>query len=446
MRSIHRTTLAAVLVMSLVACAGDSDDHDAAAVTSPAAEAALDAAASATEALTVGDERTEAPAETEAPAAAETAAPAELMAPDAATIEASGAAPVPQSSPRAGSVDDNAEFEDYLAYRQRIAALGIPLRDLDPTGRVTIRVTGPGGTVAAPTVVAVRDDSGLVAELTSLPDGTVRFHPNAYRSTTGTVTADAGAGPFPIRDGLVIESPSAAEAQGPVPVDVHFLLDATGSMGDELDLLTQSLDLVVSELDGMGADLRLGLTRYQDIGDVYLTQTVDLTADVDTFRAELAATTAGDGGDTPEAMDEALAEAVAAPSWRADAIKVMFLIADAPPHLERQLDVDYVEASRRAARKGIKIHPLAASGTDDQAEAVFRSVAQFTGGRFVFLSYGQVGSGAALGTSSDIDATDYEELPLDALLVRLVAEDLAARSGRALTIDPVISIDNGQGQ
>lgn len=450
MHSIRRTAVAVALIASLAACAGGgTDGDDAAAVTEAASELA------ATEVASERAEATEAPAETEAPAAeeypafgADTAADSASSTGSGATAEAakpaSGVAPATQTSPRAGSVDDNVAFDDYTAYRQRIADLGIPLRHLDPTGRVQMRVLSANGSPAAPTVVAIRDDQGLVAEVTSLADGTVRYHPAAYRPTSGTVTADAGSGPWPVTDGLVLEGRAPTD-QGGVPVDVHFLLDATGSMGDELDLLKQSLDAVVLQLDGLGADLRLGLTRYQDIGDVYLTQTVDLTSNLTEFRSELSSTFAGDGGDTPEAMDEALAEAVAAPSWRAGAVKVIFLIADAPPHVERQLDVDYVEASRRAARAGIKVHPLAASGTDDQAEAVFRSVAQFTGGRFVFLSYGQVGSGAALGSSSDIDATDYEELPLDALLVRLVAEDLAARSGVSLP-DLTVQQPAAQGQ
>ena len=70
---------------------------------------------------------------------------------------------------------------------------------------------------------------------------------------------------------------------------------------------------------------------------------------------------------------------------------------------------------------------MASSNTDDAAEFAFRQLAQFTGARFVFLSYGA--GGTAVGAGSDIAATDYEELALDDLVVRLVAEELAARTG-----------------
>ena len=60
---------------------------------------------------------------------------------------------------------------------------------------------------------------------------------------------------------------------------------------------------------------------------------------------------------------------------------------------------------------------------------MFRQIAQATGARFVFLSYGA--GGAATGPSTDIDSTDYEELALDDLVVRLVAEEVAALTGDA---------------
>jgi hypothetical protein len=87
-----------------------------------------------------------------------------------------------------------------------------------------------------------------------------------------------------------------------------------------------------------------------------------------------------------------------------------------------------------AAARGVKILPIAASSSDDQAEVAFRQIAEFTGGRFVFLSYGA--EGAALGTSTDISKADYEELSLDDLVVRLVADELAARTGQPIEVPP----------
>ena len=91
---------------------------------------------------------------------------------------------------------------------------------------------------------------------------------------------------------------------------------------------------------------------------------------------------------------------------------------------------------KAAQARGITVHAIAASSTDDEAEHAFRAIAQGTGGRFVFLAYGA--GGAALGEHTDIASTDYEELSLDALVVRLVAESLAALTGTEPAPPPTI--------
>ena len=58
---------------------------------------------------------------------------------------------------------------------------------------------------------------------------------------------------------------------------------------------------------------------------------------------------------------------------------------------------------------------------------VFRQLAQFTGARYVFLTYGA--AGRATGASTDITELDYEELSLDYLIVRLISEKLEALAG-----------------
>ena len=136
--------------------------------------------------------------------------------------------------------------------------------------------------------------------------------------------------------------------------------------------------------------------------------------------------TAEGGGDYPEALDEALAEALAKPSWLSpdSTVQLVFLVADAPPQISRNVQTPYDDSMIAAAERGIKILPISSSGTDDQAEYVFRQLAQFTGGRYVFLTYGAAGK--ATGTSTDITERGYEELSLDDLIVRTISEELEA--------------------
>ncbi len=335
----------------------------------------------------------------------------------------------PQAKLTGGSIDDNERFEDYLAYRADFFGLGIPVRDLDPSGRIVVTVTGQDGLPAAHAEVVVAGE-GLEVSLRTTADGTVRFHPEAYEAGAGPFTVSAGSASTTATRGqdVTLETSLPTAAGETVALDVLFLLDATGSMEDEIHQLKITIDEVAQRIHRLpgDVDVRLGMTLYRDEGDAFLTSTFDLTPDVEAFAEALAEVVAADGGDYPEALDEALAAALSQPSWRSpsDTVQLVFLVADAPPQILRQVPVPYTDSMRDAAGRGIKIFPVSSSGTDDQAEFVFRQLAQFTGARYVFLTYGA--GGRATGESTDIDQRDYEELSLDDLIVRLVAEELAA--------------------
>jgi hypothetical protein len=102
-------------------------------------------------------------------------------------------------------------------------------------------------------------------------------------------------------------------------------------------------------------------------------------------------------------------------------------VADAPPHLDYEQDYDYAAEMDNAARHGIKIYPIASSGLDDQGEYIFRQLAQYTMGRFIFLTYEGPTNGGAPGdvTTHHVEEDDYSVENLDALLVQLVEEELA---------------------
>lgn len=360
----------------------------------------------------------------------------------AAAAEAGAAAdvavPVPPSDGggalRAGSVDDDLDHAGFLAYLDRLDAAGVVTRDFDATGRVLVRVTGSDGLPLAGEPVEVVVDGEQVATLRTTADGTARFWPGLH-GVAGTQQVDVSAAGDSAQaaPGSEIEltGDRAGGREGPVAVDVHFLLDATGSMGDEIDRLRTTIDTVagrLGELEG-DPDLRFGMTLYRDEGDAFVTSTYDLTGDLGGFREALSRVQAGGGGDYPEALDEGLAEALTTPTWRdpAQTLQLVFLVADAPPQVNRQVEQAYPASLVEAIGRGLKIFPIASSESDDQAEAVFRQLAAATGSRFVFLSYGA--GGAATGASTDITSTDYEEMALDDLVVRMVAEELAALAG-----------------
>jgi hypothetical protein len=190
--------------------------------------------------------------------------------------------------------------------------------------------------------------------------------------------------------------------------------------------LKENIQAISAQIDAMPGqpNVRFGMTVYRDQGDSYLSRTFDFTPDVEEFAAGLADVEAGGSGDYPEDLNEGLSRAIHAPEWRVEeTISLIFLVADAPPHLdyfqENHYGVEIVVANER----GIKIFPIASSGLDGQGEYIFRQLAQFTGGKFIFLTYGESGPGST-GTETTHNVDDYTVSALDDLVVKIVEEEL----------------------
>jgi hypothetical protein len=124
-------------------------------------------------------------------------------------------------------------------------------------------------------------------------------------------------------------------------------------------------------------------------------------------------------------------------------VQLIFLVADAQPHLDYQQDYDYAQEMVIAAQNGIKIHPIASSGLQPAGEFIFRQIAQYTMGHFIFLTYdnsvpGTPGSGREdlnVGDPDDPstveDDGDYTVEQLDDLVLRLITDELVALRGDA---------------
>ena len=395
----------------------------------------------------LAEDRAEAAREALADRSAEAAKSLAPAAPPAAAAVQSMPAPMPQriaprhSTVTAGMVDDNADFGEYLAYRQRNA--GLPVRDRDVAERYLLEVTDERGRPVHDAEVAVQraGQHEPVAWARTDTAGRVWLHPRAFLAPGLGDRGDRALG-VAVRKGsawarttLVRGEQRAALqvrlGQGSVVqrprLDLVFLIDATGSMGDEIAKLKASMHAMsqqIAQLPGQ-PDICYGLVAYRDRGDAFLTRTHDFTDDLGAFQGVLGRVQAGGGGDTPEALNEALHETVHRLSWRTQAARMVVLVADAPPHLDYggpQYDLDM----QAALAKGIKLFAVGASGLDPVGEYVFRQMAQYTAGRFVFLTYKDAADpGSGPGTQTPHDVRGYSVQTLDRLIVKLVGDELA---------------------
>ncbi|CAN5721870.1 hypothetical protein BH11PSE8_BH11PSE8_45210 [soil metagenome] len=354
--------------------------------------------------------------------------------------------PQPSPAPRprpaseivtAGMVDDNADFGEYLAYRRRQS--NIPVRDRDISERTLLEVTDAQGRPVHDAEVAVQRAGIAQPLMWARTDsaGRVWLHPRAFLPADAAGERVLGIavrkGRLEARGTLVRGQPQAVQVRLAATIapqrprlDLVFLIDATGSMGDEIAKLKASMRAVADQIAQLPGrpDACYGLVAYRDRGDAFVTRTHDFTDDLSAFRQQLARVQAQGGGDMPEALNEALHEVVHGLSWRTDAARLVVLVADAPPHLD--YGAPYYDIDMQAAlAKGIKVFAVGASGLDPVGEYVFRQIAQYTAGRFVFLTYRNAADpSSGPGAQTVHDVKQYSVQTLDELVVRLVGEEL----------------------
>ncbi|MBL7075551.1 VWA domain-containing protein [candidate division KSB1 bacterium] len=197
-----------------------------------------------------------------------------------------------------------------------------------------------------------------------------------------------------IADLMGVEITEAGTSPQSPHIDVVFILDSTGSMGDEISAVKERIRTMVDDIrQGIPPPVvRYGMVDYKDRGDPYIVKKFRLTEDVQAFINHLNGIAASGGGDDPESVNEALHEAIWSMDWdlRPGVSKIAFLIGDAPPHMDYRDDYDYRKEMEEANKRHISIHTIACSGISQEGVDVYKYVSGKTNGNFAFLTYREV--------------------------------------------------------
>ena len=180
-----------------------------------------------------------------------------------------------------------------------------------------------------------------------------------------------------------------APVPGDVRVEVAFVLDTTGSMSGLIEGAKRKIWSLANQLaaNREGGAVRFALVGYRDRGDAYVTRRFDLTTDIDAISRELRRFRAEGGGDGPESVNRALHEAVSQLSWSPDddVYKVIFLVGDAPPHMDYAGEVTFHESVRTARQRGIAVNTVQC-GSWDETRRVWNQIASLGGGQFAAIA------------------------------------------------------------
>lgn len=182
--------------------------------------------------------------------------------------------------------------------------------------------------------------------------------------------------------------PNHELAQAQPVIDVVFVLDTTGSMGGLIEGAKQKIWSIANEIAQTqpAPKVRMGLIGYRDRGDDYIVRETQLTEDLDTIYADLMKFQARGGGDTPESVNEALYTAVERFDWSDDenALKLIYLVGDAPPKMNYQDDVKYHASCKFAMEKGIFINTIQC-GSMHNTRPIWEEIAQLANGSYAAI-------------------------------------------------------------
>jgi len=149
-------------------------------------------------------------------------------------------------------------------------------------------------------------------------------------------------------------------------------------------------------------DVQFALISYRDHTDDYVTHVFPFTGSVSKAKEYVNTMSAHGGGDTPEAVADALADALKLP-YRKSATKIVVIVADAPPHGVGFGNDSYPEGSpnkhdpiaiaQEMAKREIVLYSVGCEpqlGRTPFAQDLFKGLSQITGGRYVALGNSKI--------------------------------------------------------
>ncbi len=341
-----------------------------------------------------------------------------------------------RSGLRAGFENDNKQFNLFLKYLK--AYKPYKYYPLNVVERIQIKVRDRNGKSLPNCKITIRNDEGdKVYSGRTYSDGSFLFFPSDTKDSSrrfrGTATYQQhrkrftidryGKRKINVRFGL-----SRGEIAN-VALDIVFVLDTTGSMGEEIARLKATIDIIHLNVTNFSSkpDVRFGMVLYRDKGDSYRTKVIPLTDNLDEFKSKLNKVNAEGGGDAPEDLQEALKQALTEIEWREGSVKLAYVITDAMAHLDYGQSFTYAKAARKAKRKAIKLFTIGTGGLGRNGEYILRQIAQYTSANYIFLHYGEKGEseGGRTGSVSHHTGANYQVSKLETLVIRLTKQELS---------------------
>ncbi|MBN2441011.1 MAG: VWA domain-containing protein [Spirochaetales bacterium] len=343
---------------------------------------------------------------------------------------------VPSSSGlRAGFADDNKQFNyfiNFLTTYNNVSHYTIKIWE-----RVVFKIKDKAGNSIPNAGITVYGNNTTLCKGKSYADGTFLFFPAEYKDLeyidvdisylqqTKSIRV--------MRNGkrqIDVVFDTIRPKMTKIPLDILFILDTTGSMGEEINRLKTTIEIINMNIASLSSkpQVRFGMVLYKDRGDEeYITKIIPLTGKLEEFESELNKVEADGGGDIREDLQAALDDTMKRIEWNTTGIRLGFVITDAPPHLDYGQEYTYKDAVHDARTKGIKIFTVGTGGLAVDGEYILRQISQYTYAKYIFLTYGEKSEseGGVTGSVSHHTGANFQTDKLEAIIMRFAKEELS---------------------
>ena len=250
-----------------------------------------------------------------------------------------------------GNINSHAVIRGAQSYRftDSRAIVGEPVQLItDDTGDQEMTFT-----LSDRTVTTLEDgvtNANLICKYRD--DGTVEYLDTDFDPQSKTVTASVdGEGTYFVMNvRSLLAEVGRANAAASSQADIVFIIDTTGSMGDEIDGIQANVEDFVASLNSKGISAALGLVTYEDMMvDGYDSTRVHKNGasnwfyNATTFGYALSSLELGVGGDAEECVVDGL-ETARLMDLRGSAGKLFVLVTDAPYKTDNRYGIPSMEA------------------------------------------------------------------------------------------------------
>ncbi len=194
------------------------------------------------------------------------------------------------------------------------------------------------------------------------------------------------------------------------PIDVAFVVDATGSMTAVVNWVKSDVLKMMRAFSLISLEPRIGVTFYRDHGDEYVTKVFELTGDAHSLTRAIQFARAGGGADIPEAVFDGLRDTFDKMGWsRGQSIRrIVILVGDAPPH-ENTLD-DIEKMVKAAAKLGTNVYCIKVKTPKTGDVGCFDQIARWGKGKSMWGDFSKAPqpNSTDLAEPVDLNSPDHQ--------------------------------------